>query len=368
MPLNPPAPPPKISCRNVWKVFGPPERTRFAHRLGQRLPTLSRHLSRLPRLPRLPRYLTRRQTGNALREIVAVRDVSFDVWPGEIFVVMGLSGSGKSTLLRTICRLIEPTHGQIVIDGRDMTQLNRRELRHVRRHTMSMVFQKFALFSHRRVIENVAYGLEVRGMEKEARLRHARTMLELVGLDGWQNHYPHELSGGMQQRVGLARALAVDPEILLCDEPFSALDPLIRREMQQELLRLQQVLHKTILFVTHDFAEAVRLGDRIAIMKDGAVVQIGTPEEIVSRPINDYVRDFSRDVSRSAVLTARAIMRPVDGGETAGLRTVSADARLDSLIPITAAHDADLAVLAGERVVGLINRTDVLLALSPAAN
>lgn len=298
-------------------------------------------------------------------QVVAVRDVSFDVRQGEIFVVMGLSGSGKSTLLRTISRLIEPTHGHIYIDGRDITRLKPQELRHLRRHTMSMVFQKFGLFSHRRVIENVAYGLEVRGMDKDQRLARARQVLELVGLQGWERHYPHELSGGMQQRVGLARALAVDPDILLCDEPFSALDPLIRREMQRELLRLQEVLHKTILFVTHDFAEAVKLGDRIAIMKDGSMVQIGTPEEIVAAPVNNYVRDFVQDVPRAKVLTARSIMRPVNG-EAGELVRIAAETKLERLIPLTAAHDSNLAVVAENTVVGVINRTDVMLALAAA--
>ena len=242
--------------------------------------------------------------------VVAVKDVSFEVDTGETFVVMGLSGSGKSTLVRCLIRLIEPTSGQVLINGQDVLAMNRAELRDLRLHHMSMVFQQFGLFPHRRVIDNVAYGLEVQRVNKKQRLKRANEMLELVGLQGWGHHFPRELSGGMQQRVGLARALAVDPEILLFDEPFSALDPLIRREMQDELLRLQSLMRKTVIFITHDFSEAVKLGNRIAIMKEGQIVQLGTPEMIVTRPVNDYVRAFTRDIPRAKVLTAGSIMQP----------------------------------------------------------
>ena len=240
--------------------------------------------------------------------VIAVKDVSFEVQQGETFVVMGLSGSGKSTLVRCISRLVEPNAGQIVIDGADVMALNGRQLIDLRRHKMSMVFQHFGLLAHRRVIDNVAYGLEVQGMSKAERHLKAGEVLEMVGLGGWERNYPRELSGGMQQRVGLARALAVDPEIMLFDEPFSALDPLIRRDMQDELLRLQEVVHKTMIFITHDFLEAIKMGDHIAIMKDGEFVQIGTPEEVVANPADDYVRDFSEDVPRHKVLSAGSIM------------------------------------------------------------
>ena len=221
---------------------------------------------------------------------------------------MGLSGSGKSTLVRCISRLIEPTQGEVLVDGVDTVTMPEKELIELRRHKLSMVFQHFGLLPHRRVIENIAYGLEVRGMRRDERLKKAGEVLESVGLSGWGDNYPRELSGGMQQRVGLARALAVDPEIMLFDEPFSALDPLIRREMQDELLRLQSVVRKTMVFITHDFLEAIKMGDHIAIMKDGEFVQIGTPEEIVANPVDDYVRDFSEDVPRHKVLTVNSIM------------------------------------------------------------
>lgn len=212
-------------------------------------------------------------------QTVAVRDVSFSVGRGETFVVMGLSGSGKSTLIRCLSRLIEPSKGEVLLDGKDLLAMGDEELRGVRRGQMSMVFQHFGLFPHRRVIDNIAYGLEVQGVDKSTRLDRANEVLEIVGLSGWADHYPQQLSGGMQQRVGLARALAVDPQILLFDEPFSALDPLIRKEMQDELIRLQKTMQRTIVFITHDFAEALRLGDRIAIMKDGSFDQVGTPKK-----------------------------------------------------------------------------------------
>ena len=241
---------------------------------------------------------------------VGVYDVNFDVKEGEIFVIMGLSGSGKSTLIRLINRIIEPTSGDIYIDGQDIAKLDKDELREVRRHKMSMVFQNFGLFPHRTILENTEYGLEVRGVEKEERQKRAEKALENSGLLTFKDQYPDQLSGGMQQRVGLARALANDPEILLMDEAFSALDPLIRREMQDELIELQDKVQKTIIFITHDLNEALRIGDRIALMKDGQIMQIGTGEEILTNPANDYVREFVEDVDRSKVLTAQNIMVP----------------------------------------------------------
>lgn len=333
----------KISCRHIWKVFGS-------------------HPERLSDL--VDAGASRTEILKKSGHVLAVRDVSFDVRQGEIFVVMGLSGSGKSTLVRCICRLVEPTRGQIVIDGQDVVTLNEKELRELRRHKMSMVFQRFGLFPHRCVVDNVCYGLEVQGVDKATRLKQARQVLELVGLSGWEHHFPHELSGGMQQRVGLARALAVDPEILLCDEPFSALDPLIRREMQEELIRLQKMMHKTIIFITHDFLEALKLGDHIAIMKDGEVVQVGTPEEIVARPVNKYVSEFTRDVPRGKVLTARSIMKPLTRELNGGGLPVAPGTTLEALIPLTAANDEPLPVVDEQDVVlGVVDRRVVMLAL-----
>lgn len=240
---------------------------------------------------------------------VGVNRATFDIRQGEIFVIMGLSGSGKSTLVRLLNRLIEPTSGEILIHGKDLRKMNKEQLRNVRRKTISMVFQKFALFPHRTVVENAEYGLEIQKADKKERREAALRSLELVGLKGWENKMPDQLSGGMQQRVGLARALANDPEILLMDEAFSALDPLIRRDMQDELIELQDKMKKTIIFITHDLDEALRIGDRIALMKDGSIVQIGTPEEILTQPANDYVERFVEDVDLSKVLTAAHVMR-----------------------------------------------------------
>ncbi len=269
--------------------------------------------------------------------VVAVQDATFEVNQGEIFAVMGLSGSGKSTLIRCLSRLIDATAGTVLINGQDLGEMPDVELRELRRHTISMVFQNYGLFPHRQVIDNVAFGLEVRGAPKEERYPKATEMIEMVGLDGWADKYPAQLSGGMKQRVGLARALAVDPEILLFDEPFSALDPLIRRDMQDELLSLQDRLHCTMVFITHDFSEALKLGDRIAIMRSGAIVQVGTPEEIVAHPVDDYVRDFTLDVPRHKVLSVGAVMVPPPKGHSTRVdlegEPVAVSARLESILP-----------------------------------
>jgi glycine betaine/proline transport system ATP-binding protein len=387
----------KVRLQNVWKIFGP---------------------NPINVLASIDDTHSQSEIMAETGHVVAVRNVSLDVNQGEIFVVMGLSGSGKSTLVRCLSRLIEPTAGKVIIDDVDVTAMDSDQLRDLRRHKMSMVFQHFGLFPHRRVIENIAFGLEVQGIDKGTRLEKAHQVLDMVGLKGWEQHYPHELSGGMQQRVGLARALAVDPEILLCDEPFSALDPLIRREMQDELINLQKVVCKTIIFITHDFLEAVKLGNHICIMKDGEFVQLGTPEEIVANPINDYVREFTKDIPRSKVLTARSIMEtfPVvvrtddspdvilvrmrekqtntafvkgDGGQFLGVLSeddvlgaqdqdqitarslvgdnipvISPETRLEALVPMTAASDTPLPVVneAGE-LLGYVDRTSVMLAL-----
>ena len=240
--------------------------------------------------------------------VVAVRDVSFEVERGLIFVIMGLSGSGKSTLIRCLLRLVEPTAGKIIINGEDICQYNDEELMHLRRNTIGMIFQDFGLFPHRTVLDNVAYGLKVRGVNKAKRYARAQEVIDKVGLKGWENHLPSTLSGGMQQRVGIARALANDPEILLMDEPFSGLDPLIRRQMQDELINLQEEVHKTILFVTHDLDEALKLGYRIAIMKDGEIIQVGSPEEVITAPGDAYVKEFVKDASPTKVVTAETIM------------------------------------------------------------
>ena len=243
------------------------------------------------------------------RHSVGVADVSFTVEEGEILVVMGLSGSGKSTLIRCLNRLIEPTSGQITVDGTDITGLNNDGLREIRRKEFAMVFQHFALFPHRTVVQNTEYGLEIQGIDQHTRRAKALESLELVGLKGWENSYPDQLSGGMQQRVGLARALCVEPEILLMDEAFSALDPLIRRDMQDELLELQERVHKTIIFISHDLDEAIKIGDRIILMKDGKIVQQGTPEEILTNPATRYVEKFVEDVDMTKVLTAESVMK-----------------------------------------------------------
>jgi len=289
-----------------------------------------------------------RQSG----QTVAVRDVSFSVARGETFVVMGLSGSGKSTLIRCLSRLVEPTSGEVLLDGVDLLAMNDQELRNVRRGRMSMVFQHFGLFPHRRVIENIAYGLEVQKIDKKTRLARATEILNTVGLSGWADRYPQQLSGGMQQRVGLARALAVDPQILLFDEPFSALDPLIRKEMQDELIRLQKTMQRTIIFITHDFAEALRLGDRIAIMKDGSFDQVGTPEEIVSAPATDYVREFVNDVPRAKVLSVRSVTKLVDSGAAnsgaANSRVVRDDDRIEVVVPMLLESDQPITVIGAD--------------------
>jgi glycine betaine/proline transport system ATP-binding protein len=330
-----------ISCRGVWKVFGP----RAERIVGS--PDAD-----------LPRAELEARTGC----VAAVRDVSFDVPEGGVFVVMGLSGSGKSTLIRCFSRLIEPTAGEVVIDGHDVRGLSTADLRELRRSRMSMVFQNFGLLPHRRALDNVAFGLEVQGRAKADRLARAQEMLDLVGLGSVGDSYPDELSGGMQQRVGLARALANDPGILLFDEPFSALDPLIRRDMQDEVVRLQRELQKTVVFITHDLAEALKLGDRIAIMRDGRFVQVGTPQEVVAEPADDYVRDFVRDVPRGHVLTARSIMNAVAPAATT---TILAATSVNDLVPIVAATDGPVAVVDDDGTVcGSVDRLCVLDALT----
>ncbi len=334
-----------ISVRSLWKVFGEnPERVFTPEHAGKEKSEILEELGC----------------------VIALQDVSFEVAPGEIFVVMGLSGSGKSTLVRCLIRLIEPTQGQIFMDGEDILDYDDPLLTQLRRNKIAMVFQKYGLLPHRRVIDNVTWGLEVQGVDKAGRLERAQETLEMVGLKGWETSYPRMLSGGMQQRVGLARALTVDPEILLLDEPFSGLDPLIRRHMQEELMKLQEQLRKTMVFITHDLNEALKLGDRIAIMRDGAIVQLDTPEEIVLNPRGDYVTEFIRDVRRESVLKAKSVMKEprAEGLDFDGPRC-GEDTFLEELIPVLMQHQQPIQVLndAGE-LVGEVHRSDVMLTMA----
>jgi glycine betaine/proline transport system ATP-binding protein len=331
-----------LDVRGLWKVFGP--------RADQVVGTP---------LADLPRAELNQRTGC----VVAVRDISFAVAPNEVFVVMGLSGSGKSTLVRCLTRLVEPTAGQVRFDGEDIRAADQARLRELRRHRFAMVFQHFGLLPHRRVIDNVAYGLEVRGVSKAERHRKAEEVLELVGLSGYANSYPDQLSGGMQQRVGLGRALAVDPQILFFDEPFSALDPLIRRDMQEEVIRLHREVGKTMVFITHDLHEALRLGDRILIMRDGQMVQCGRPDEVVAAPADDYVRDFVADVPRSHVLTIRWLMRPPEDGEAADGPELGPDVIARDAARIVLGSASPVRVVQDGTLLGIVDQDAILRAI-----
>ena len=301
----------KLVCRNVWKLFGPGAADFLADHKG-------------------------RPDAAAIAEaglVGAVRQVDLDVREGEIFVIMGLSGSGKSTLVRLMSRLIEPSGGDVLFKGENLLQASQARMIEIRRHQMGMVFQHFALLPHLTVLDNVAFPLDIQGMGRGPREARAREMIELVGLAGRETAFPRQLSGGQQQRVGIARSLAVEPEIWFLDEPFSALDPLIRREMQDEFMRLQTVLHKTIVFITHDFDEAIRLADRIAIMKDGEIVQAGTPEEIVLTPATSYVSEFTKNVARAKVIRTQSLMISTKSGKADG-PTVSARANIAETAPL----------------------------------
>lgn len=305
----------KLSCRNLWKVYGPNAARYFPDKSG---------------IVEDPATLIKQLRSDGL--IAAACNVSFDLHDGEIFVIMGLSGSGKSTVVRCLSRLIEPTAGEIILDNQNLLKASKTELIELRRHKMGMVFQHFGLMPHLTVLENVAFPLKVQGIAAAERQRRAAEMVKLVGLKGREYAYPRQLSGGQQQRVGIARSLAVEPEIWFLDEPFSALDPLIRRQMQDEFLRLQRLLHKSIVFITHDFLEALRVADRIAIMKEGEVVQRGSPTEVIMRPANDYVAEFTRDVPRAKLITAGSIMSPSEGHLTAS-EAVPETMTLERLIP-----------------------------------
>jgi len=311
------------------------------------------------------------------KQVVGVREATFSVEDGESFVIMGLSGSGKSTLLRCINQLIKPTAGHIYLDGQDLTKISSQELIEIRRKKMGMVFQRFALLPNRTILDNVGYGLEVQGTARNIRMSQAKEALNLVGLKGWEDYYPKNLSGGMQQRVGIARALATNPDILLMDEPFSALDPLIRQDMQDELLELQKKLHKTIIFITHDLDEALKIGDRIALMKDARIVQIGEPEDILLSPASDYVARFVENVNRSKALTASAVMvkpqvivYPKDGPRAAlrlmekqGISSVFVVNREGVLVGYVRAEDAAELAEKGQRELDGIIQKDVPTAL-----
>jgi glycine betaine/proline transport system ATP-binding protein len=292
--------------------------------------------------------------------VMGVKDVSFDVAPGEVFVVMGLSGSGKSTLVRLLTRLIEPTQGTVVMNGQDITSASEHQLRDLRRKHVSMVFQHFGLLPHRSVVDNVAYGLEIRGESKRDRRARAFEVVQLVGLAGYENSYPDQLSGGMQQRVGLARALAADPDLLLFDEPFSALDPLIRRDMQNEVIRLHEELGKTMVFITHDLAEALKLGDRILIMRDGEIVQIGRPDEVVGAPADDYVKEFVSDIPKSHVLTLKWVMRPTNESVSADSPVLQSDVVVREAARAVLASRGPVRVAAGDKIIGMVDDEDIL--------
>ncbi len=336
-----------VEISGVWKIFG--------DRANEALADIRAN------------GLTKKQVLERYGCVVGVADASMNINPGEIFCVMGLSGSGKSTLVRHINRLLEPTAGSIAVNGEDMMQMQPDVLRKYRNEHISMVFQNFGLMPHRSVLDNVAMPLEIRGINKNERIEIAERTIDLVELTGWGNKFAHELSGGMQQRVGLARALAADPEVLLMDEPFSALDPLIRRQLQNEFMKLASKMNKTTVFITHDLDEAVRIGDRIAIMRDGRVVQTGTPEEIVLNPADDYVADFVAGISRLKVVRAHAVMQDLQKWQAAnGTLAKSAkeflhDASLSALIEHAIISDEPMAVLddKGKRA-GVITRSDLL--------
>ena len=327
----------KLVCRNVWKVFGAGARDAVASNGGK---------------PDADTLLIAGLVG-------AVRDVNLEVRTGEIFVIMGLSGSGKSTLVRCLSRLIEPTSGEILFNGENLLSASEARMIEIRRHQMGMVFQNFALLPHLTVLDNVAFPMEVQGIDRPAREDRARRMVELVGLAGKEAAFPRQLSGGQQQRVGIARSLSVEPELWFLDEPFSALDPLIRREMQDEFLRLQSVLKKTIVFITHDFDEAIRLADRIAIMKDGEIVQAGTPEELVLAPATDYVAEFTRHVARSKVVKVASLMTAATGPLPAATTSQSASVSEAAALFLNAGDTLGV-VDADGRPVGLLRRSDVV--------
>jgi glycine betaine/proline transport system ATP-binding protein len=339
-----------IQIQNVWKIFGNASK--------EALDAIQN------------KKISKQEALEKYNSVIGVSDVSFDVKTGEIFCVMGLSGSGKSTLVRHINRLLEPTSGKILINNQDVMQFNKENLQELRNKKIGMVFQNFALMPHRSVLDNIAMPLEIRGVSKNDRLDAANNILNIVELQGWGNKYAHELSGGMQQRVGLARALAADPELLLMDEPFSALDPLIRRQLQTEFIKLSKQMKKTTVFITHDLDEAVRVGHRIAIMRDGMIVQIGTPEEIVVNPADEYVADFVKGISRLKVVQAKTIMQSIKDYEnkfgTLGDENelVGENDLLSKLIETSISKDKPIVVSnKSDQKIGVITQSDLLKAV-----
>ena len=339
-----------IQIQNVWKIFG--------NNSKEALDAIQN------------KNISKQEALEKYNSVIGVSDVSFDVNKGEIFCVMGLSGSGKSTLVRHINRLLEPTSGKILINNQDVMQFDKDNLQELRNKKIGMVFQNFALMPHRSVLDNIAMPLEIRGVSKNDRLDAANNILNIVELQGWGNKYAHELSGGMQQRVGLARALAADPEFLLMDEPFSALDPLIRRQLQTEFIKLSKQMKKTTVFITHDLDEAVRVGHRIAIMRDGAVVQIGTPEEIVVNPADEYVADFVKGISRLKVVKAKTIMKPIKEYENkfgpldGNNELVNENDVLSKLIETSISKDKPIIVSnKNNEKIGIISQSELLKAV-----
>ena len=339
-----------IEIKNVWKIFG--------NNSKEALNAIQNE------------NISKQEALEKYNSVIGVSDVSFNVKKGEIFCVMGLSGSGKSTLVRHINRLLEPTSGQILINNEDVMKFDAKSLQDLRNKKIGMVFQNFALMPHRSVLDNIAMPLEIRGISKNDRLDAANKILDIVELQGWGNKFAHELSGGMQQRVGLARALAADPDVLLMDEPFSALDPLIRRQLQAEFIKLSKQMKKTTVFITHDLDEAVRVGHRIAIMRDGKVIQIGTPEEIVMKPADNYVADFVKGISRLKIVQAKSIMQPIDkfekefGPLAKNLESVHENDLLNKLIEKSSIKDEPILVINYEsKNIGVITQADLLKAV-----
>ena len=337
----------KLSCRNLWKVYGRDSAGFFKPGRASDPATLAREI---------------RESGH----IVAACDVSFDVHVGEIFVIMGLSGSGKSTVVRCLSRLVEPTHGEVRLDERDLLKASASDLIDIRRHKMGMVFQNFGLLPHLNVLDNVAFPLRLQGVQMPERHQRAERVVELVGLKGRERAFPRELSGGQQQRVGIARSLAIDPELWFLDEPFSALDPLIRRQMQDEFLRLQQMLQKSIVFITHDFLEALRIADRMAIMRDGRVVQTGSPADLVLNPADSYVREFTSEVPRARVLVATDALDRSAARSEAPL--IDAGTRLEELLP-RLAQSGSLGVTDGSgKFIGMVTPKSVVSVLAESGH
>ena len=329
---------PKLVCRNVWKIFGAHAKEFIASAGGSATPEDLRRKSL----------------------VGAVRDVNLEVREGEIFVIMGLSGSGKSTLVRCLSRLVEPTAGEILFSGENLLEANEARMIEIRRHQMGMVFQHFALLPHLTVLGNVTFPLEVQGVGREAREARARKMIELVGLSEKEGFFPRELSGGQQQRVGIARSLAVEPELWFLDEPFSALDPLIRRDMQNEVIRLHRELGKTMVFITHDLAEALKLGDRILILRDGEIIQVGTPDEVVARPADDYVKDFVSEVPKSHVLTLKWVMREPRPRESLDGPALPVDTIVRQAARTAIASEHPIRVMDGDTMLGVVDEEDIM--------